>query len=49
MSGSWIGNSTTAIPPAKGKGNVDCTDASNPLRSHADVCGASWSQTLRDP
>ena len=36
-------------PAAKGKGNVDCTDASNPLRSHADVCGASWSQTLRDP
>ncbi len=36
-------------PNAKGKGNVNCTDASNPLRSHADVCGASWSQTLRDP
>ena len=36
-------------PAAKGKGNVNCTDASNPLRSHADVCGASWSQTLRDP
>ena len=36
-------------PNAKGKGNVDCTDASNPLRSHADVCGASWSQTFRDP
>jgi hypothetical protein len=36
-------------PNAKGKGNVDCTDASNPLRSHADVCGASWSGTRRDP
>ena len=36
-------------PNAKGKGNVDCTDASNPLRNHADVCGASWSQTVRDP
>lgn len=36
-------------PNAKGKGNVNCTDASNPLRSHADVCGASWSQTITDP
>jgi hypothetical protein len=36
-------------PNAKGKGNVDCTDATNPLRAHADVCGASWSQTVRDP
>ena len=36
-------------PNAKGKGNVDCTDASNPRRNDAATCGASWSQTLRDP
>jgi len=36
-------------PNAKGKGNVNCTDASNPKRSDAATCGASWSATLRDP
>ncbi len=36
-------------PNAKGKGNVNCTDASNPRRNDAATCGASWSQTLRDP
>lgn len=36
-------------PNAKGKGNVDCTDASNPRRNDAATCGASWSQTVRDP
>jgi hypothetical protein len=36
-------------PNAKGKGNVNCTDASNLLRDRADVCGASWSQTVTDP
>lgn len=36
-------------PNAKGKGNVNCTDASNPKRDDAATCGASWSQTLRDP
>jgi hypothetical protein len=36
-------------PNAKGKGNVDCTDASNPRRNDAATCGASWSGTRRDP
>jgi hypothetical protein len=36
-------------PNAKGKGNVDCTNASDPRRNDAATCGASWSQTLRDP
>jgi hypothetical protein len=36
-------------PNAKGKGNVNCTDASNPKRNDAATCGASWSATLRDP
>lgn len=36
-------------PNAKGKGNVNCTDASNPRRNDAATCGASWSQTVRDP
>jgi len=36
-------------PNAKGKGNVNCTDASDPRRDRADVCGASWSETVRDP
>src|SRR5882724_3542868 len=36
-------------PNAKGKGNVNCTDASDPRRNQADVCGASWSETVRDP
>jgi len=36
-------------PNAKGKGNVNCTDPSDPRRDKADVCGASWSETVRDP
>jgi len=36
-------------PNAKGKGNVNCTDASDPRRNDAATCGASWSPTLRDP
>jgi len=36
-------------PNAKGKGNVNCLDTSDPRRNKADVCGASWSQTVRDP
>jgi len=36
-------------PNAKGKGNVNCLDTSNPLRAKADVCGASWSQTVTEP
>ena len=36
-------------PAAKGKPNTNCTDASDPNRNRADVCGASWSQTFRDP
>jgi hypothetical protein len=36
-------------PAAKGKPNTDCTNANDPNRNRADVCGASWSQTLRDP
>jgi hypothetical protein len=36
-------------PNAKGKGNVNCTDASDSRRNDAATCGASWSQTLRDP
>ncbi len=36
-------------PAAKGKPNTNCTDASDPNRNRADVCGASWSQTVRDP
>jgi len=36
-------------PAAKGKPNTDCTNTSDPNRARADVCGASWSQTLRDP
>jgi hypothetical protein len=36
-------------PNAKGKGNVNCTDATDPRRARADVCGASWSQTVTDP
>jgi hypothetical protein len=36
-------------PNAKGKGNVNCLDTSDPRRKKADVCGASWSQTVRDP
>ena len=36
-------------PAAKGKPNTNCTDADDPNRNRADVCGASWSQTFRDP
>lgn len=36
-------------PNAKGKGNVNCTDARDPRRNDAATCGASWSQTVRDP
>lgn len=36
-------------PNAKGKGNVNCTDATDPRRNDAATCGASWSQTVRDP
>ena len=36
-------------PNAKGKGNVNCLDTSDPRRSKADVCGASWSETVKDP
>jgi hypothetical protein len=36
-------------PNAKGKGNVNCLDTTDPRRNKADVCGASWSGTLRDP
>jgi hypothetical protein len=36
-------------PNAMGKGNVNCTDASNPLRNNADVCGPSWSQAVTNP
>jgi len=36
-------------PNAKGKGNVNCTNANDPRRNDAATCGASWSQTLRDP
>jgi hypothetical protein len=36
-------------PNAKGKGNVNCLDATDPRRAKADVCGASWSGTVSDP
>lgn len=36
-------------PNAKGKGNVNCLDTTDPRRAKADVCGASWSQTITDP
>ena len=36
-------------PNAKGKGNVNCLDTTDPRRSKADVCGASWSETVKDP
>src|SRR6266853_6613 len=36
-------------PNAKGKGNVNCLDTTDPRRNKADVCGASWSQTITDP
>jgi hypothetical protein len=36
-------------PAAKGKPNTNCLDTSDPNRAKADVCGASWSETVRDP
>ena len=36
-------------PAAKGKPNTNCLDTSDPNRAKADVCGASWSQTITDP
>jgi len=33
------------IPAAKNKPNTNCTDANDPNRDRADVCGASWSAT----
>ena len=33
------------IPAAKNKPNTDCTNANDPNRDRADVCGASWSAT----
>ncbi len=36
-------------PAAKGKPNTNCLDTSDPNRARADVCGASWSQTVTDP
>jgi hypothetical protein len=36
-------------PAAKGKPNTDCTNAADPNRNRADVCGASWSETKKDP
>ena len=36
-------------PAAKNNPNTNCTDASDPNRKQAAVCGASWSQTKRDP
>ena len=38
-------------PNAKGgtKGNVNCTDSTDPRRNDAATCGASWSQTVKDP
>ena len=35
-------------PAAKGKPDTNCTDINDPNRNRADVCGASWSQTV-DP
>ena len=36
-------------PAAKNNPNTNCTDATDPNRNSAAVCGASWSQTVRDP
>ena len=36
-------------PAAKGKPNTNCLNTSDPNRAKADVCGASWSQTVLDP
>jgi hypothetical protein len=36
-------------PNAKGKGNVNCNDQTDPRRADAATCGASWSPTVIDP
>ena len=36
-------------PAAKGKPKTNCFDTSDPNRAKADVCGVSWSATVRDP
>jgi hypothetical protein len=36
-------------PAAKGKTDTNCTDPLAPKRNDAATCGASWSQTVRDP
>jgi hypothetical protein len=36
-------------PNAKGKGNVNCLDTSEPRRAKVDVRGASRSQTITEP
>jgi hypothetical protein len=33
------------VPAAKNKPNTNCTNANDPNRDRADVCGASWSAT----
>jgi uncharacterized repeat protein (TIGR01451 family) len=54
VSGTPPGGKTTfrfkfRDPAAKGKPNTNCLDTSDPNRAKADVCGASWSQTVTDP
>jgi len=36
-------------PAAKGKVDTNCTDPLEPKRNDAATCGASWSETVRDP
>src|SRR5262245_50661332 len=36
-------------PAAKGKVDTNCTDPTEPKRDDAATCGASWSETVRDP
>lgn len=36
-------------PAGKNNPNANCTDPNDPNRNKAAVCGASWSQTVRDP
>jgi hypothetical protein len=36
-------------PAAKNKPNTNCLNTLDPNRAKADVCGASWSQTVVDP
>ena len=36
-------------PAAKGKPNTDCTNAADPNRNRADVCGAAGRKTVTDP